>query len=430
MRTKKFLILSLWILLPFLSSSQTFYRVGADTNKTSQPLFGILLAGGAIDNDNAMRWLAQLANGGDVVVLRATGDDLYNNYIYTQLDVEVNSVTTIVVSTEEQADSDTVCQAISQADMIFLAGGNQWHYYNEWKNTCLHEALQYHVNQKSAPIGGTSAGLAVLGEVVFTAENNSVWSEEALGNPYHWRMKLANDFLDIPYMNNIVTDSHYNRIHGDDNHRKGRHVAFMARMVVDWDMQAKGIGVNEYTAVAVNENGIAKVFGNPGYPDYAYFLKANAIPEICETNTPLTWYNQGNALTVYRIAGNNQGNGAFDLNNWETAEGGSWWKWYVDQGELYEADVTSIEHPGLNSGSKNISIYPNPADSRIFVNNATSESLISYRIFDVNGQVIFSENNKENENLFIIDVSEFTSGVYLFYLYFENEIVVKKIIKK
>jgi hypothetical protein len=114
----------------------------------------------------------------------------------------------------------------------------------------------------------------------------------------------------------------------------------MARMTADWQMEAKGIGVNEYTAVAVDENGLARVFGDPSYDDFAYFLKVNAgAPEVCENNTPLTWNHGGQALSVYKILGNPQGSNSFDLNDWQTASGGEWQSWYVVSGQLFEAQA-------------------------------------------------------------------------------------------
>ena len=44
--------------------------------------------GGATENDNAMRWFLNLADGGDVVVLRTSGSDGYNDYMFNQLGVE------------------------------------------------------------------------------------------------------------------------------------------------------------------------------------------------------------------------------------------------------------------------------------------------------------------------------------------------------
>jgi cyanophycinase-like exopeptidase len=299
-----------------------------------------LLAGGGTDNDDAMRWFLQRADGGDIVVIRATGSDGYNSYLYSGLDVTVNSVTSIVIASRTAANEQEVYDAMVKAEALFIAGGNQWDYVNYWKNTLVEDAIHYLVNEKGVTIGGTSAGLAVLGEVAYTAENNTVWSSEALNDPYHFRVTLDNDFLHISFLEEVVTDSHYNRVQGDDMDRKGRHAAFMARMVTDWDMDAKGIGINEYTAVGVDENGIAMVFGNPDYEDFAYFLQVEGgPPEVCVSGTPLTWDQGGQALSVYKILGDNLGSNTFDLNDWQTGSGGEWQSWYVVEGVLFEAQA-------------------------------------------------------------------------------------------
>jgi cyanophycinase-like exopeptidase len=330
-------------LITFIAGAQTFFHTGSTIDVNTNPLPGIVLAGGATDNNDAMRWFLQRADGGDIVVIRASGGDGYNSYLYSSLNITVNSVTSIVIPNRTAANSQEVYDAIVNAEALFIAGGNQWDYVNYWKNTLVHDAIQYLIDEKGVTVGGTSAGLAVLGAVVYTAENNTVWSTEALNNPYHFRVTLDNDFLQIPFLEDVVTDSHYNRVQGDDEDRKGRHVAFLARMVTDWDMDAKGIGVNEYTAVGVDENGLARVFGNPSYDDFAYFLKVNAgAPEVCVSGTPLTWNHGGQALSVYKILGNPQGNNLFDLNDWQTASGGEWQNWYVVNGQLFEAQAGGV----------------------------------------------------------------------------------------
>ncbi len=424
MKQKYILVFSL-VFFSFSLFSQDFYHTGSTDDIETDPLFGILLAGGGGDNDQGMAWLAARANGGDVVVLRASGSDGYNNYIYSQLGTEVNSVTSIVITSSEQADSEAVCEAVENAELIFIAGGNQWNYYNHWKGTCLHDLINAHVNVKSAPIGGTSAGLAVLGEVVFTAENQSVWSDEALGDPYHFRVMLANDFLQVPFMENVVTDSHYNAVYDDDNNRHGRHTAFLARMIADWQMNARGIGVNEYTAVAVDENGLARVFGDPSYFDHAYFLLANAEPDTCLSGKPLHWMNETNALSVYRVRGNNEGSNTFNLINWQEGDGGEWFRWYVDNGQLtqVEADyldatfwVTDsssdpIEDAGIHLGGL-INLSTNTAGQAYFA-NALQDYAYSYVIekegYDpLSGQLSITQAGQEFS--FILDVSTSVTG--------------------
>jgi len=343
MKWSLLLVFGVFFFLPLMVSSQTFFHTGSTTDVQSSPETGILLAGGNTDNDDAMRWFLQRADGGDIMVIRASGGDLYNNYLYSDLNVPVNSVTSIVISSRAQANNQAVYDAIIKAEALFIAGGNQWDYVNYWKNTLVHDAIQYLIDEKGVTVGGTSAGLAILGEVVYTAQNNTAWSSEALSNPYHFRVTLDHDFLQIPFLEEVITDSHYNRVQGDEMDRKGRHVAFLARMLADWDMDAKGIGVNEYTAVGVDENGLARVFGNPSYDDFAYFLKVNAgAPEVCESGTPLTWNHGGQALSVYKILGNPQGNNAFDLNDWQMASGGDWQSWYVVNGQLFEAQAGGV----------------------------------------------------------------------------------------
>lgn len=428
--TLRFTILISLIFIGLSTSSQTFYRTGSDQNIETEPTFGILLAGGATDNNDGMAWLAERANGGDVVVLRASGSDGYNNYIYSGLGVEVNSVTSIVIQSQEQANNPEVCAAVENAEMIFIAGGNQWNYYSHWMGTCLQTAINAHVNEKSAPIGGTSAGLAVLGEVAFIAGNGSVWSQEALSNPYHFRVTLANDFLDVPFMQEIVTDSHYDNIYGDGNNRHGRHFAFMARMITDWNMDARGIGVDEYTAVAVDENGLARVFGHPSYDDYAYFLKTNYEPEVCEEGQPLTWYHDKKAVSVYKLKGDFSGSGIFDLTTWQDGEGVDWFYWYAQNGNLgYAAEVTfeiigdiegtlEVESEGLliNSGDAvrldaPIGFFADPAEG--------------YRVkqWIVNGEVqneisqLFAISNLQNKIHVQVEFMAIPAGTYMVSFY-------------
>lgn len=343
----KFLIPFFSVLLLFFTptvvQAQTFFHTGSTEDVNTNHLPGIVLAGGASDNNDAMRWFLQRADGGDIVVIRASGSSGYNDYLYSGLNVTVNSVTSIVITSQAQANSQEVYDAMIKAEALFIAGGDQWNYINYWRNTLVHDALNYLINEKGITVGGTSAGLAVLGEVVYSAQSGTVWSTEALNNPYHFRVTLIKDFLNIPFLEELVTDSHYNRPQGDGEGRKGRHVAFLARMMADWDMDAKGIGINEFTAVCVDEEGMARVFGDPDEDDFAYFLKVNAgPPEVCESGTPLTWNHSGQALSVYQILGNPQGNNSFDLTDWQTASGGEWQNWYVVNGQLYEAEAGGV----------------------------------------------------------------------------------------
>jgi hypothetical protein len=72
----------IFLLLPLVAQAQgyTSFFTGNTANINTVPTFGVCLMGGATENDEAMKWLLQRANGGDVVVIRSTGGNGYNNY--------------------------------------------------------------------------------------------------------------------------------------------------------------------------------------------------------------------------------------------------------------------------------------------------------------------------------------------------------------
>ena len=167
------------------ASGYDYYLTGsaADTSGNGM-LGGLLLAGGSTDVDSAMSWFKSQVNGGDIVILRASGSDGYNDYLYSQLSgTAVNSVATFVMDSRAESWDPFVLDKINHAEGIFLAGGNQANYYNYWEGTPIEDAVNARA-QAGAVIGGTSAGLAVMGSSAHVSLNGSLTSSEALNNPY------------------------------------------------------------------------------------------------------------------------------------------------------------------------------------------------------------------------------------------------------
>jgi cyanophycinase len=302
------------------------YLTGSAADVSTNAVGGLLLMGGGPDVDAAIAWFLQNAAGGDVVVIRSTGSDGYNQYMYNM--VNVNSVETIIINSREKAGLTTVADKIRNAEALFIAGGDQWDYVNYWKNTATEDAINYLINTKKVTVGGTSAGLAILGSTYYSAQAGSVTSTQALTDPYHRYVTLGqNDFIASPFLVNTITDSHYSQ-----RDRQGRHISFMARAMKDWSYTTiKGIGVDEQTAVCVDAAGTGKVYG----VNNAYFLKNEAPgPETCVARVPLTWNRSGLAVKAYRIAGSSTGNGSFNAGNWAFS-GGTAYYYYVNNGSLF-----------------------------------------------------------------------------------------------
>jgi cyanophycinase-like exopeptidase len=319
------------------SQTYTSWKVGSTTDVTAATTGGMCLMGGGTDNDDAIKWMFQKAGGGDVVVLRSAGTDGYNTYMYSELGVPVNSVETIIIDTRAKASIAAIATKIRNAEALFISGGDQATYVSYWKDTPVEDAINYLINTKKVPVGGTSAGCAILGKFYYSAATTSITSAQALANPYNTGVTIGvNDFVSSPILANTITDTHY-----DNPDRRGRQTTFIARMWKDLGagLNAKGIGVFEKTAVCIDQNGIARVFA-PTTASFAYFyqIESNSTPETVTSGTSLTWNNSGKGVKIVKIPGNTSGSNTFDLNNWITTSGTgiSWGNIKVVSGALTE----------------------------------------------------------------------------------------------
>lgn len=317
--------------LPNTTTSEKIqsWIVGDTTDVASTAQAGILLAGGSTDVDEAMRWLLKKANGGDVVIIRSSGADGYNSYLFKDLGININSCETFLVDTKLKASNQNLIRRIRGAEALFIAGGDQANYVNFWKGTPLNEAINYLINEKKVVVGGTSAGCAIQGSHYFAALHGTIRSEDALQNPLSQGVTVGNDdFLFHALLKNTITDTHYN-----NPDRKGRQMVFLARMVQGKANPAKGIGIEEKTAVLIEPDGTAKVVGNSN----AYFLISNEkVPEVLQFSTPMTWNSDGKAVKVYSVKAAREEKEAetFDLSTWQLRSGKKWSFFSVQKGEL------------------------------------------------------------------------------------------------
>lgn len=418
----------LWILfLPLYVSAQpyTSYRTGNANDFQTQPNGGICLMGGASEDDNAMTWFLQQANGGDVLVLRTSGSDGYNNYLYSSLGVTVNSVETIVCNNASASQEAYVQQRIQEAEAIWFAGGDQWEYISYWRDTPVDSLINDAIQNRSIVIGGTSAGMAIQGGYYFSAQNGTVTSATALSNPFDTNVTAdSTTFIEHSILSKVITDTHY-----DNPDRKGRHTVFLARILDDYGAMAYGIACDEYTAVCIGTDGIAHVYGDfPTYDDNAYFLQVNCElsdppPESLSPGAPLNW-NKGNAaLKVYTVKGTTSGTNTFDLTDWKTGTGGTWEHWWVDNGTLNSGSGTIPACPtfGLADPSEaNDLVFPNPAAERICFQGAFQNEAV--RIYSMDGKLIRSSKIDQGS----VDIYDLPSGAYLIQWNNHKELIIKQ----
>src|SRR5580698_60220 len=305
-----------WLLLLVLAllgsfahaGSYHYIRIGNKQDVQTQPAAGIAMMGGGSDLDEAFRWLCKKGNGGDFLVLRATGDDDYNPYVNGLC--KLNSVATLIIPSREAAQEPGVAEIIRKAEVVFIAGGDQANYIRGWQGTPVEDAMNANIAE-GKPIGGTSAGLAVLGEFVYGAlgdkpDDHDLASSDVLLNPYFERVTLVRGFLKIPHLESLLTDSHFAK-----RDRMGRTLGFLARVMQDgWSKSPRAVAIDERSAVLVEADGKGSMVGSG---KGAYFLRPARPPQICEPGKPLTFRD----VAVYKVPAG----GHFDFSFW-TAVGG------------------------------------------------------------------------------------------------------------
>jgi cyanophycinase len=231
-------------------------------------------------------------------------------------------VVTLILPNRAAAEDPAVAEIIRKAEVVFISGGDQANCIRGWKDTPVEKAINDGI-AAGKPIGGTSAGLAVEGEFVYGAlgdkpDDKDLASAEVLMNSYFERVTLERNFLRIPLLENLITDSHFAK-----RDRMGRSLGFLARIVKDgWSPSPREVAIDEKSAVLVEANGNATVVGTG---KGAYFLKPTAAPDVCEKGAPLTFL----GITVYRVTAG----GHFDLSGWK-GDGGTAYSLSVRAGKI------------------------------------------------------------------------------------------------
>jgi cyanophycinase len=288
----------------------TYARLGNAADGTAASLQGgTVLMGGSTDVDAAFQWMCGRSKGGDFLVIRATGTDAYNPYIQRLCadgNAAANSVATLIIPTKTAAQDGRVSDLIMKAEAIWIAGGDQSDYINLWKGTAVQTALNTRI-AAGVPVGGTSAGLNVLTQFIYSAQaSKGATSSQALLDPYHRTLSFERDFSVVPVLAGTIGDPHFSA-----RDRMGRDLAFLCRVYqLGWSAMPKAIAVDEETALLIDTARSATVVGKGS----VYFLQApSGGPQTCQPGTPLTYLNVG----VYRI----EKAGSFNLGNWSGTAG-------------------------------------------------------------------------------------------------------------
>ncbi|MBN2430274.1 MAG: cyanophycinase [Acidobacteria bacterium] len=201
--------------------------------------------------------------------------------------------------TSADADSVAVYAAITTADIVWILGGDQWEYIAAWNGTLTETAIR-EVYQRGGVVGGTSAGLHILGEIIYDARYGSLSPREALQNPFHPDLSFTHDFLGL--VPGVLFDSHFT-----ERGRLGRLAVMLARLLHDPVAEVLAIGVDDRTALCVGPDLTATVRGEGAVtflhasPATKIHLIAARPPVVTQLNHHQLTEGYGYDLTTRRV---------------------------------------------------------------------------------------------------------------------------------
>lgn len=238
----------------FVSITHGFYQRGATPDRSHQGKRMTFLAGGGDPEPfdvGRTKFFTSGSNRKDIVlVAQGTEQKDFVDQVFTQYaGGHSRGVTSLNITTRDQANDPRIKAIVDGADALWFGGGAQSYYQNIWKGTRLFTSIASAALGNTA-IGGTSAGLAILGQSAYIDlpwdSVKSSFAPQRPGDPRINIVRQGSQTLPFTGLSNnsndplrsFITDTHFT-----SRDRMPRIVTFAAQA------RLRGLAVDESTAV-------------------------------------------------------------------------------------------------------------------------------------------------------------------------------------
>ena len=214
----------------------------------------LLIVGGGSEKNGANSWSTpayKWAGEGKRVAIIGTSTGSLAPYFKQQCGAAFAKE--FAINSRAAADDQIFFDTLMTYQTVFFRGGDQYDYYNYYKDTKLLDAVRQIYNE-GGTICGTSAGMHILSEIVFNARLGSAYPDECIEDPFNKYITLANDFLD--FVPGHLFDTHF-----CERGRFGRLTGFLANYSLTKGLDIVGLGMDDLTCMTIDEQGLGTVFG-------------------------------------------------------------------------------------------------------------------------------------------------------------------------
>jgi len=211
----------------------------------------LMIIGGGDKPMDAMQAFVDHCQGKPVVIITSASSDLdYGQFTAGQLrQCGAAQIALRHIVEPEVANSDSITALIDAAGGVFFTGGDQDRLMNRLGGTRTEEALRRLYYERGGIIGGTSAGAAVMSEVMITG--NELVNTDSTRNFFCIQKGNVETKRGFGFVKNAIIDQHFLM--------RKRHNRLIA--VVLEHPELPGIGIDEEAAILVHPDGRFKVYG-------------------------------------------------------------------------------------------------------------------------------------------------------------------------
>lgn len=208
----------------------------------------LIIIGGREDKEDEMEILRSVAEHvGDgrlciVSVASSVGDELWEDYSRIFKSLGVKKLTHLDVVHRTEAIDHKALKAVKDADAVFFTGGDQLKITSELGGTIIADRIT-EIFENGGVIAGTSAGASVMGEIMMVAGESDKTFRIGAG---------LNMAPGLGFAPRLLIDQHF-----AERGRIGRLLAAVAH-----NPRYLGIGIDEDTAIVMDESKCFKVIGN------------------------------------------------------------------------------------------------------------------------------------------------------------------------
>jgi len=245
----------------------------------------LLVGGGSEDynswSDAPYSWAVQEADSGRIAIIAyGSATNWLPDYFES---LGASYAANFNLSDSTSINEPSLLDTLLSYDMIFFKGGDQWNYQRDYPGTAIQFAVDSIFN-RGGVVGGTSAGMAILSSWVYTAENGTIYPDEAITDTNDIRMTL--DVGMWSFYSPYIFDTHY-----VERGRLGRLIGFSGKLN-SMNESAWSLGLDDRTAICIEVSGIGEVYGTGTVsllpPDQVAKSPNSGFAGYWTSNAPLT----------------------------------------------------------------------------------------------------------------------------------------------